>query len=184
MENVNVTVTPTQTIVAAEAWDFQVNLTFLNPIEVCLYPSFYFKHRHMRLPKPRDWVKQSIPFSYIAFTAKSLKGNARHLQVYTDVSGGTRSLSSTTSCLSSLISEWSSGDRNQVIKWSATSNSDVVYHSVKLQTPAPFNEVSNQAEWGNLYYATQTVSNSCSSGPFSLLIVYGSGKYHLQDRSG
>jgi hypothetical protein len=40
------------------------------------------------LSKPADWVKQSIPFSYIAFTAKSLDGLAHALQVYTDVSGG------------------------------------------------------------------------------------------------
>jgi len=66
--------------------------------------------------------------------------------------------------------------------WSATNSSDVVYHTVKLQTPALFNEVSNQAEWGNLYYATQIVRNSCL--PFSLLIGYGAGKHHLQDRSG
>jgi len=44
MENAMVTVTPTQTIVSAEAWDMQVNLTFLNPIEVCLHPLFCPKH--------------------------------------------------------------------------------------------------------------------------------------------
>jgi len=44
MGNVTVTVTPTQTIVTAKVWDIQVNLTFLNPIKVCLYPSFCFKH--------------------------------------------------------------------------------------------------------------------------------------------
>ena len=161
MGNVEVTVTPTQTIVAAEAWDIQVTLTFLNPIEVCLFPSFCFKHRHTSLSKPQDWVKQSIPFSYIAFTANSMSGIARKLQVYTDISGGTWNLSSSPPCLSSSIAEWSSGDRDQVIVWSATANSDIAYHNVKLQTPALFNEVNNQAEWGNLYYATQIVSNSC-----------------------
>ena len=38
--------------------------------------------------KPQDWVKQSIPFSYIAFTADSLDGTSHTVQVYSDVSGG------------------------------------------------------------------------------------------------
>ncbi|KAH9996263.1 DUF1793-domain-containing protein [Russula vinacea] len=119
----NVAVTPTQTVVTARAGAMQVNLTFLNPIE------------------PGDWVKQSIPFSYMAFTASSLDGAAHAVQVYSDVSG-----------------EWNSGDRNQVIVWSATSNADVVFHSVRLQTSAVFTEIINQAEWGTLYYAMQTGS--------------------------
>ena len=36
-----------------------------------------------------DWVKQSIPFSYMSFTAKSLDGASHAVQVYSDVSGGT-----------------------------------------------------------------------------------------------
>ena len=69
------------------------------------------------------------------------------------------------SCFSSCVAEWNSGNRGQFIQWSTTSNDDVIYHNVKLQTPAPFNEVSGQAEWGNLYYAMKAVSNS-SLSPF------------------
>ena len=87
---VNVTdtvITPTQTVVAAQAGPMQVNLTFLNPIEVrnhllarisLLIPSF----------QPGDWVKQSIPFSYMALSATSLDGAAHTVQVYSDTSGG------------------------------------------------------------------------------------------------
>jgi len=88
------------------------------------------------------------------------------------------------SCLSSFVVEWNSGDRSQVISWSATSNADVIYHNVRLETPAVFNEISNQADWGNLYYAIKTVSDSSfASGPFlSLIVAYDSGKqYYLQD---
>ncbi|KAF8480056.1 hypothetical protein DFH94DRAFT_692413 [Russula ochroleuca] len=120
----NVAVTPTQTVVTARAGTMQVNLTFLNPIE------------------PRDWVKQSIPFSYMAFTASSLDGAAHSVQVYSDVSG-----------------EWNSGDRHQVIQWSTTPNADVVFHSVTLQTSAVFTEIIDQAEWGTLYYAMLTGTN-------------------------
>ena len=66
----------------------QVNLTFLNPIEVCLSSS-YPDSSYVRHSKRGDWVKQSIPFSYITFAAKSLDGSAHAVQVYTDVSGGT-----------------------------------------------------------------------------------------------
>ncbi len=58
----------------------------------------------------------------------------------------------------SLVTEWNSGDRTQNILWSPTSNSDVIFHSVTLQKPAPFTEVLDQAEWGTLYYAMKAVS--------------------------
>ena len=67
------------------------------------------------------------------------------------------------SCFSSCVAEWNSGNRGQTIQWNTTSNADVIYHSVKLQTQAVLNEISNQAEWGNLYYAIKPVSNSSLS---------------------
>ncbi|KAH9021639.1 hypothetical protein EDB84DRAFT_1580788 [Lactarius hengduanensis] len=124
---VNITetvITPTQTVVSAQAGPMEFNLTFLNPIE------------------PGDWVKQSIPFSYLALTAKSLDGAVHNVQVYSDISG-----------------EWNSGDRSHVIRWSETSTSDVVYHTVNLQNPAVFNEINNQAEWGSVYYAMKSANN-------------------------
>jgi hypothetical protein len=81
----------------------------------------------------------------------------------------------------SFVTEWNSGNRNQVILWSATSNSDVIFHSVTLQTQAVFAEIVDQAEWGTLYYAMQTVSDSHQS--IFLLTVYDAGEQsHLQDR--
>ncbi|KAH8997962.1 hypothetical protein EDB92DRAFT_2111814 [Lactarius akahatsu] len=117
-------ITPTQTVIATQIGPMQVNLTFLNPIE------------------PGDWVKQSIPFSYLALTAKSLDGAAHGVQVYSDISG-----------------EWNSGDRSQVILWSATSTSDVVYHTIRLQNPVVFNEIGSMAEWGSVYYAMKSANN-------------------------
>ncbi|KAH8997957.1 hypothetical protein EDB92DRAFT_2024888, partial [Lactarius akahatsu] len=124
---VNITgtaITPTQTMVSAQAGPMEFNLTFLNPIE------------------PRDWVKQSIPFSYMALTAKSLDGAAHNVQVYSDISG-----------------DWTSGDRSHTMRWSATSTSDVVYHTVNMQNPVVFNEINDQAEWGSAYYAMKSANN-------------------------
>ncbi|KAH9000989.1 hypothetical protein EDB83DRAFT_2275918 [Lactarius deliciosus] len=114
-------ISPTQTKLTAEAGPMQVNLTFLNPIE------------------PGDWVKQSIPFSYLSLTAKSLDGAAHAVQVY-----------------SYPGPEWMSADRNQVIVWTTTTNSNAVYHSVRLQNPAVFNEIATQQEWGTLHYAMKS----------------------------
>ena len=64
------------------------------------------------------------------------------------------------SFLSNFAIEWNSGNRIQEILWSANSNADVIYHSVTLQTQAVFTEIIDQAEWGTLYYAMQTVSDA------------------------
>ncbi|KAH9171796.1 hypothetical protein EDB89DRAFT_2096462 [Lactarius sanguifluus] len=134
-------ITPTQTVIATQIGPMQVNLTFLNPIE------------------PGDWVKQSIPFSYLALTAKSLDGAAHQVQVYSDISG-----------------EWNSGDRSQVILWSATSTGDVVYHTIKLQNPVVFNEIGGMAEWGSVYYAMKSANNVTSKvarGSRTLFVLNG-----------
>jgi hypothetical protein len=85
----NVVFTPTQTVVIAQAGPMQVNLTFLNPIEVCFHSSGTFNILHIYYLKPGDWVKQSIPFTYMAFAAESSDGASHAVQVYSDVSGGT-----------------------------------------------------------------------------------------------
>ncbi|KAH9064487.1 hypothetical protein EDB87DRAFT_1680356 [Lactarius vividus] len=114
----NTIITPTQTKLTAQVGPMQFNLTFLNPIE------------------PGDWVKQSIPFSYLSLTAESLDGVAHAVQVYSDVSG-----------------EWLSADRSQEIRWSTTTINNVIYHMAQLKNPAVFNEIGTQAEWGTLYFA-------------------------------
>jgi Domain of unknown function (DUF5127) len=62
------------------------------------------------------------------------------------------------SSLLTFVTEWNSGDRTQNILWHSTFNSDVVFHSVTLQTSATFMEILDQAEWGTLYYAMKAVS--------------------------
>jgi hypothetical protein len=95
VNDTSITVTPTQTIVAGRAGPMQVNLTFLNPIEVRFHSiNCIFHCPHTYHLKPKDWVKQSIPFSYLAFTANSLDGAHHSVQVYSDVSGGMSTRSS------------------------------------------------------------------------------------------
>ncbi|KAH9065034.1 hypothetical protein EDB87DRAFT_1556192 [Lactarius vividus] len=114
-------ISPTQTKLIAKAGPMQVNLTFLNSIE------------------PGNWVKQSIPFSYLSLTAITLDGAAHAVQVHLHLSA-----------------EWMSANRNQIVVWDTTTTSDVVYHSVTLQNPAVFNEIATQPEWGTLHYAMKS----------------------------
>ena len=179
----NIVVTPTQTVLAAQAGPMQVNLTFLIPIEVRFHSSVTFTFLHIHHLKPGDWVKQSIPFSYLSLTAKSLDNASHAVQVYSDLTGGTCSRSPKPVALFSFLTEWSSGDRNQTTLWSATPNDGIIYHSVSLQTPEQFTEIIGQAEWGKLYYAMQAVSDSSLS--FLLLDVYNAGeRSQLHDRMG
>ncbi|KAH9006698.1 hypothetical protein EDB83DRAFT_2236684 [Lactarius deliciosus] len=108
-------ISPTQTMFIAEAGPMQINLTFLNPIE------------------PGDWVKQSIPLSYVSLTAKSLDGAAHAVQVYLDISP-----------------EW---NQSQEIYWVDTVGGDgVVGYIVLRQDPTlPVDELSVRTEWGILY---------------------------------
>jgi hypothetical protein len=62
--------------------------------------------------------------------------------------------------LLSLVTEWNSGDRSKAIVWNSTSNANVIFHFVTLQTPAVFTEITNQADWGTLYYAMKAVRDN------------------------
>ena len=73
-------------------------------------------------------------------------------------------------CVSIIMAEWLSGDRTQEIEWNTTSNNDVTYHTIELQSPAVFNEIDTQADWGTLYYAMKSVSGN-STICIPLLIV-------------
>ncbi|KAH9052587.1 hypothetical protein EDB87DRAFT_1570373 [Lactarius vividus] len=108
-------ISPTQTVFTAEAGPMQINLTFLNPIE------------------PGDWVKQSIPLSYISLTAKSLDGAAHAVQVYLDISP-----------------EW---NQSEEIYWTDIVAGDgIVGYMVQRQNPTlPADELTDLTEWGIIY---------------------------------
>ncbi|KZV65241.1 hypothetical protein PENSPDRAFT_737823 [Peniophora sp. CONT] len=119
------TVTPTRTVWTMRAGTLDLNITFLSPIE------------------PGDYVRQSIPFSYVTFEATSNDGNAHTVQIYSDMTG-----------------EWAGGDRSQAIKWATTADSDKgnVYHGASLSSPQLFTEFDGQASWGTAYYAAKSGS--------------------------
>ncbi|KAI1793781.1 hypothetical protein LXA43DRAFT_1122215 [Ganoderma leucocontextum] len=89
---------------------------------------------------PDDWVKQSIPFSYVSVEAQSLDGNSYPVQVYSDITA-----------------EWASGDRPSLVRWSNTNTGKSVYHEIELQNPQQNSEVANQAQDGTVCYAISTM---------------------------
>ncbi|TFY66481.1 hypothetical protein EVG20_g4614 [Dentipellis fragilis] len=111
-------ITPTRTIYTITAGPMTLNVTYLSPIE------------------PGDFVRQSIPFSYVYVDAKSNDGKAHHINVYADISG-----------------EWVSGNRNAVITWNSTRVGNSIIHSASQTSQTIFTEASDQAEWGMLYHA-------------------------------
>ncbi|KAI1795667.1 hypothetical protein LXA43DRAFT_731775 [Ganoderma leucocontextum] len=117
----NIQVTPTRSIFVMQAGPMNVTVTFLTPVE------------------PDDWVKQSIPFSYVSVEAQSLDGNSYPVQVYSDISA-----------------EWASGNRSSLVKWNNVNTGKSVYHQIQLQNPQQNSEISHQAQDGKVYYAIST----------------------------
>jgi hypothetical protein len=155
----SIAITPTQTVLIARAGPMQVNLTFLNPIEVRFHCSVTFsdyiriilspKIGSSNLSHSHTWLSPRTPLTTQVTLCRCIPMSAEVRAVVL------RSLP----LHLSFFTEWNSGDRSQKILWNTTSNADVVIHRVTLQTQtsAVFTEVVDQAEWGTLYYAMKTV---------------------------
>jgi hypothetical protein len=154
----SIAITPTQTVVTARAGPMQVNLTFLNPIEVRFHSSSTFniyiriilspKIGSSNLSHFRTWLSPQLPWTAQAMLCRCIQMSAEVRAI----------VLRSPSFSPNFVTEWSSGNRSQTILWAPTSNANVVFHSVTLQTQVKFTEVIDQAEWGTLYYAMQAVS--------------------------
>ena len=162
----------------------QVNLTFLNPIEVrsrliarlsLLTPIFFSPEiGSSNQSRSHTWPYLQNHWTALPITCKYIRTSA---EVYEFA------LHAHTYVLKPIV-EWNSGNRSQVIGWSTASTSNVVFHTVKLKSPVLFEEISSQAEWGSFYYAMGSVSGS-GVIYISSLIVNDLGKWQLiQDSSG
>ncbi|KAI0066101.1 hypothetical protein BV25DRAFT_1797287 [Artomyces pyxidatus] len=124
-------VTPTRTILTIQAGPMEFNVTFLSPIE------------------PGNWIRQSVPFSYMYIDAQSLDRQNHSVQLYSSIGG-----------------DWASIEQYNNITWTTTSTESSFYHGVAMLHADPFTEAFNDsANWGTAYYATQ-------SGP---LVSYKTG---------
>ncbi|KAF9443523.1 hypothetical protein P691DRAFT_407186 [Macrolepiota fuliginosa MF-IS2] len=112
-------ITPTKTIFRLQAGPIEFNATFLAPIE------------------PTDYVRQSIPFSYMfidGFSANDFKSH--DIQVYTDITA-----------------QWATSEDTQVVVWKTTETDTIIYHNATRQSPLPMTENNGLAEDSIVYYA-------------------------------
>jgi hypothetical protein len=153
------TITPTQIVLTTQAGPMQINLTYLNPIEVRLQSSIPFII-HMSIFQSPVISSGNL---YHFHTSQSLQHRLTIQPTkckYTRTSLEVREVVlRNMSCLVDITAEWMSGNRTQDIQWNVTSNTNVIYHTVTLENPVMFSEVGVQAEWGTLYYAMTSVSD-------------------------
>ncbi|KAG8714064.1 hypothetical protein FRC08_012425 [Ceratobasidium sp. 394] len=114
--------TSTKSTFVLSAGPVDLTVQFLSPVE------------------PTDYLRQSLPFSYMTLAVKSTDGAAHKVQYYTDISA-----------------EWVSGDNSLGAKWSTntlTSNGGAIVHQVTLQKPVPYAEINDHTQYGTAYYGT------------------------------
>ncbi|GAA6036100.1 hypothetical protein JCM8097_006615 [Rhodosporidiobolus ruineniae] len=114
--------TATRSIFSFQAGGVEFNATFLTTVT------------------PNDYVRQSLPFSYLILDIDAGTVKNKTVTVYTDISG-----------------EWASGNSDSEITWEYTCRSGVGAHLISRKTPQPFTEFAEQAEWGKAVYATSLV---------------------------
>ncbi|KAJ7195683.1 hypothetical protein GGX14DRAFT_674779 [Mycena pura] len=95
------TITPTRTILAIQAGPMQLNVTFLSPVE------------------PSDWVRQSLPFSYVYVDGASTDGKTHSIQLYADISA-----------------EWISNSEETAIQWQSKQTANTVFHQITSSAPS------------------------------------------------
>ncbi|KAF2111539.1 glutaminase GtaA [Lophiotrema nucula] len=91
---------------------------------------------------PTDYKRQSLIFSYLQVEVSSLDGSNHEVQLYSDISA-----------------EWASGDLNAVAQWDFGTADGISYHKVWKQNQQLFSEVDDRAEWGNIYYGTDSADS-------------------------
>ncbi|KIM38969.1 hypothetical protein M413DRAFT_447329 [Hebeloma cylindrosporum] len=111
--------TPTRSIFTVSAGPAQFNATFMDPIE------------------PSDWVRHSLPFSYLFIdTLLTTDGNSHSIQFY-----------------SHSYALWVTGNADNVVQWDTTDTTSSIYHEASRLNKQPMAETGDFAEDSTAYYA-------------------------------
>ncbi|KAJ7761626.1 hypothetical protein DFH07DRAFT_815613 [Mycena maculata] len=86
-------------------------------------------------PIETDLVKLSTPLSYMDVSVASTDGASHSVEVYSDISA-----------------EWLSGSDNWNVQW-ATTTTDILSHAIQLTSPAVYEEIDDQTQYGTVYYS-------------------------------
>jgi hypothetical protein len=183
----SIAVTPTQTVVTARAGPIQVNITFLNPIEVRVHSSVTF-NVYIRIILSPEIGSSNPSHSHTWLSPRTRLTAQVTLCRCIQMSAEVRAVVlRSPSLLLSLVTEWNSGDRGHTIQWSTSLDADVIFHRVTIQTLEfiTFHEGWDQAEWGTLYYAMKAVRDSHQiTFLLDLVMIYAGYKCHAPNRLG
>ncbi|KAK4694522.1 hypothetical protein P7C70_g8718, partial [Phenoliferia sp. Uapishka_3] len=111
--------TASTSVFAFEAGGIDFNVTFFSPVT------------------PKDFLRQSLPLSYLSVDVDSRGLRKHNVSVYSDFSG-----------------EWASGDSNAEIEWAFGVEESIGVYEVSRKDQLLFSEYGEQAEWGSAVYAT------------------------------
>ena len=120
--------------------------------------------------KPSNFVNQSLPFSYVTVIVESGHNQARHIELYSEITAGKSRIVSSLSSIERYV-EWVSGDDSSVVQWNTSHSDYSYYHEVELEDPRPNVEIAQQAQDGKGYYAMVSVSPFLSRCIKTSLIV-------------
>ena len=112
--------------------------------------------------QPDDWVKQSLPFSYLTIQATSTDGQTHDVQVYSDITASRKSsiffvIPIVSNRVASL--EWLSSNATSPARWSSKVTGSSVFHEMELENPQANVQVNERSQDGKVYFAMSSVRN-------------------------
>ena len=112
--------------------------------------------------QPDDWVKQSLPFSYLTIQVTSTDGQTHDVQVYSDITASRKSsiffvIPIVSDRVASL--EWLSSNATSPARWSSKVTGSSVFHEMELENPQANVQVNERSQDGKVYFAMSSVRN-------------------------
>ena len=153
--------TPTQIIITAQAGPMQVNVTFLNPVEV--RSKFFDSLNFNSLCLFSQGIGSGNPF--LSHTSSLQRSRLMvRLIIWKCIPTLARVCEIVLRTIVYLmkIVDWvptSVSLSSDVMQWNITSNDEAIYHTATYLQPVLFSEDISQAGWGTFYYATKAVSD-------------------------
>jgi hypothetical protein len=145
----SLSITPTQSIYTFYGAGVRLTIDFLSPVDAT------------------DLRRLSMPFGYIAATARSVDGRRHDVSLYFDISG-----------------RFASGDPTMPVQWRMqTLGSEVRAFAVGSAKPRVLEEYSDEAQWGSAVLAARNVPGmTYEAGPESFVHADVSRAGKLTDR--
>ncbi len=88
---------------------------------------------------------------------KSNDGQSHTVQIYSDISAGMSSMPARSYSFLIAFTEWSSGDRSQLVNWDLVKTDQVIFHEQRLVTQQALSEKTSQALDATTYWGMQQV---------------------------